>query len=207
MHLAIIVGITATFAPLAHATNSPCRPIVVLKEIELPAGELVLSDLLSTDVCPALLHAAGQIHLGSVPLVGSPRVFTGDEIRVLLEKLDDKEELDEKFLTVPERVMVRRKGGHKTDAAAHLAGPAVSRSVARSQVFHSNTASGALSDEVVRPGQTVMLLWDQDGIRLQIPALCLDRGVPGSEVRARILRGGTVVRATVVSADSLRAIS
>ena len=32
---------------------------------------------------------------------------------------------------------------------------------------------------LVRPGQTVTLLWDQDGIRLTVPAVSLDRGGAG----------------------------
>jgi Chaperone for flagella basal body P-ring formation len=60
---------------------------------------------------------------------------------------------------------------------------------------------------LVRPGQTVTLLWDQDGIRLVVPAVCLDRGAPGENVRARMGHGGAVVRAIVVSAGMLRAAS
>jgi hypothetical protein len=60
---------------------------------------------------------------------------------------------------------------------------------------------------LVRPGQNVTLLWDRDGIRLVVPAVCLDRGVPGDKVRARMGRGGTVVPAIVVSAGMLRAAS
>jgi hypothetical protein len=59
----------------------------------------------------------------------------------------------------------------------------------------------------VRPGQTVTLLWDQEGIRLVIPAVALDAGVSGERVRARIVRGGALVPAIVVSAGMLRAAS
>jgi Chaperone for flagella basal body P-ring formation len=60
---------------------------------------------------------------------------------------------------------------------------------------------------LVRPGETVTLLWDQDGIRLVVPAVALDAGLPGEPVRARIARGGRLVRAIVVSAGTLRAAS
>jgi Chaperone for flagella basal body P-ring formation len=60
---------------------------------------------------------------------------------------------------------------------------------------------------LVRPGQTATLVWDQDGIRLVIPVVCLDPGGPGEAVRARILRGGRVVRAIVVNETELRAAS
>jgi hypothetical protein len=195
--LAIVTVIAVAFAPL-QAANSSCRALTIPNEIELPAGELVLADLFPPSACSQVLHAARQIHLGSVPLTGSPRVFSGNEVRALLRKLDDKEGPSTEFLTVPERITVRRKGGQKLAAA--------SRSV-RSSISPLPAASRTSADEAVRPGQTVMLLWDQGGIRLQVPALCLDRGAPGSEVRARILRSRTVVRATVVSAGSLRTIS
>jgi hypothetical protein len=59
----------------------------------------------------------------------------------------------------------------------------------------------------VRAGQTVTLLWDQDGIRLVVPAVALDAGTAGEKVRARIVRGGTLVPAIVVSTGLLRAAS
>ena len=60
---------------------------------------------------------------------------------------------------------------------------------------------------LVRPGETVTLLWDQDGIRLLVPAVCLDRGEAGEPVRARIVRSGRMIRAIVESAGTLRAAS
>jgi hypothetical protein len=60
---------------------------------------------------------------------------------------------------------------------------------------------------VVRAGQSLTLIWDQNGIRVSVPALCLDPGAPGQHVRARIISGGTVMNAVVVSAESLRVIS
>ena len=68
--------------------------------------------------------------------------------------------------------------------------------------------SEALSQKpLVHPGEPVTLLWDQDGIRLLVPAVCLDRGGAGDEVRARIEHGGRVVRAVVVGEGRLRATS
>jgi Chaperone for flagella basal body P-ring formation len=58
---------------------------------------------------------------------------------------------------------------------------------------------------LVRPGERVTLIWEQDGIRLVVPAVALDGGEPGAGVRARIEPGGRVVRAIVVSAGMLRA--
>ena len=58
---------------------------------------------------------------------------------------------------------------------------------------------------LVHAGDAVTLLWDQDGIRMTARAICLDRGGQGDAVRARVVHGGSVVRAIVVDAGSLRA--
>jgi hypothetical protein len=60
---------------------------------------------------------------------------------------------------------------------------------------------------LIRPGEAVSLLWDEGGIRLTVPAISLDAGVPGQAVRARLSRGGRMVRAIVVSAGKVRAAS
>jgi hypothetical protein len=57
---------------------------------------------------------------------------------------------------------------------------------------------------LVRRGETVRLLWDQYGVRLAIPAISLDPGDEGQRVRARIVRGGRIMSAIVVSAGELR---
>jgi hypothetical protein len=73
----------------------------------------------------------------------------------------------------------------------------------------SSTSAKASSSEtpLVRPGEAVTLLWDQDGIRLLVPAVCLDEGAAGDAVRTRVLRGGRMVRAVVESAGRLRVAS
>jgi hypothetical protein len=57
---------------------------------------------------------------------------------------------------------------------------------------------------MVRPGQKMTLLWDQDGIQVLLRVICLDRGDLGETVRARVQPGDRVLRATVVSAETLR---
>jgi hypothetical protein len=59
---------------------------------------------------------------------------------------------------------------------------------------------------VVKPGDTLTLLWDQAGIRLVLPVVCLDRGGLGDAVRVRIKNGSRVLRAEVVGGGMLRAI-
>jgi len=77
----------------------------------------------------------------------------------------------------------------------------VSSSIEKKQV------RAAIQNPLVHSGEAVSLLWDQDGIRLTVPAVCLDRGGAGDEVRARIERGGRVVHAVVVAAGRLRTTS
>lgn len=67
--------------------------------------------------------------------------------------------------------------------------------------------SSAGGKPLVRSGETVTLLWDQDGIRLVIPAVCLDAGGEGQRVRARIATSGRTLPAIVVRAGMLRAAS
>jgi len=93
---------------------------------------------------------------------------------------------------VPFLVRVRKRGSQ----------PPVLASLPRTAVPREDA-----SRPLVRRGQTVSLLWDQDGIRLVVPAVCLDAGGAGQRVRARISPGGRVVRAVVESAAMLRAAS
>lgn len=60
---------------------------------------------------------------------------------------------------------------------------------------------------LVRRGETVTLLWDQDGIRLTIPVVCLESGEQGQRVRARVVHSGGTVSAVVVGAGMLRITS
>jgi hypothetical protein len=56
---------------------------------------------------------------------------------------------------------------------------------------------------LVRPGDRASVVWDQGGIRLIAPAICMDKGRRGDSVRARFEHGG-VIRAIVVDSKSLR---
>lgn len=63
-----------------------------------------------------------------------------------------------------------------------------------------------LREIVVRPGQSATLLWEEHGIRLRIPVICLDGGAKGAMVRARLRSGGRTLQAVVVDAGTVRAI-
>jgi hypothetical protein len=59
---------------------------------------------------------------------------------------------------------------------------------------------------VVWPGHQATLSWDQSGIRLAVPVVCLDAGRTGQRIRVRILGKERTIEATVVSSTLLRAI-
>lgn len=88
--------------------------------------------------------------------------------------------------------------------------PGSSPSAAHALLASSSSKAAPLAIEakpLVRAGDKVILLWDQDGIRLTVPAVCLDAGAEGQRVRARIVSGDRTLPAIVVSAGVLRAAS
>lgn len=60
---------------------------------------------------------------------------------------------------------------------------------------------------VVIPGQRLTLIWEKAHLRLTRKVICLDRGRPGEEIRIRPIGPGQVVRARVLDAEYVRAIS
>lgn len=245
--------------------------------VEVAGSVFSAADLLDSNSCPALVRAAAGVRLGAVPLVGSPRVFRGDDLRSLLQSVAVRAAAGFTVLSlqVPERVTLRRAGPRATcidiaqrvqlasnpflpvldcgaadripeDTKLELSRKAWNpvlgnwQAVARcadsaecvpflvrvpglpGEALHdTQTAPGAARqqsappapskqgavDLLVRPGETVSLLWDQHGIRLVIPAVALEAGGSGELVRARIARGGRVVRAVVTGAGKLRTAS
>jgi hypothetical protein len=67
--------------------------------------------------------------------------------------------------------------------------------------------AGPVAAAAVRAGQTATLTWDERGIRLLVPVICLEPGGIGENVRVRIRGGGRVLRAVVESAGELRVAS
>jgi hypothetical protein len=73
------------------------------------------------------------------------------------------------------------------------------------------------ADEISRPrpvgtalvhaGQPATLLWDQDGIRVVVPSVCLDSGAAGDRVRARLVHSNRILPAIVVNSGELKATS
>lgn len=178
---------------VASAYGGDTCHAVVNQEVRV-AGVYSLADLLRSDSCAALRAAAGHMRLGNAPLAGSPRVFSAQQVRELLDRafaIGPPAVGDSADIEVPERVVVRCSSSSSSCA----------RASARSRkLFPPSPEVGPL----VRAGETVMLVWEEAGIRLVIPAVCLDPGGLGQRVRARITGRGRIVPATVVSAGNVR---
>lgn len=79
--------------------------------------------------------------------------------------------------------------------------PTLPAIVASSQVPSDNPT---LAGKVVKPGQKATLVWDEDGFRIVLRVICLDRGGVGESVRARVENSDRILRAQVVGAGNLR---
>jgi hypothetical protein len=249
--------------------DSGCGPVALQANVAVKSGIFSLADLLPPSACPAL-RSALRLPLGRAPSAGSPRIFTGEEIRTLFmqnSKSAANPSLALGALQVPERVTVQLAGTRAS--CADIAG-SIPRSPARQgQVefaaanltqsancgaqgripqdapiaavktawnpglrsweitarcihpadcvpFLLSTRADALPDNrspvappteeppLVRPGQSMTLLWDQDGIRVVLRVTCLDRGRVGETVRAQVLQSNRVLRATVINPETLR---
>jgi hypothetical protein len=80
-------------------------------------------------------------------------------------------------------------------------GAAFSSGVPLSHEPHAEPSEALL----VKPGQTVMLRWDQGGIRVVLPVTCLDGGGLGEHVRARLKSAARILPAEVLQDGTLRA--
>jgi hypothetical protein len=97
----------------------------------------------------------------------------------------------------------RIEGSTQSDAGTSV-WPEVSRSALR---LRQPSLGFEDMKPLVRAGEAATLSWDEGGIRLTVPVVCLDAGGIGQKVRVRILRGGRTMSAVVVSAGQLRAVA
>lgn len=61
----------------------------------------------------------------------------------------------------------------------------------------------SIVDSLLHAGQKTTLLWEQDGIRMVLPAICLDAGRKGDTVRVRVASGSRIMQATVTAQGTL----
>lgn len=172
---------------LSSAGQSPCAQVSVLRDLEVSAGEFSLADLLEKS-CPAFREAAMQVVLGKAPLAGDPRIFAGDQLRRMLLQVSRtlRPQNTASTFDVPERVTVRGAEEHR--------------------LASNRKTSMGKTPALVVPGQPVMLIWEQEGIRVVLAAICLDRGAPGDAVRVRARNSGKIWWAQVAQDGMLRAI-
>jgi hypothetical protein len=74
-----------------------------------------------------------------------------------------------------------------------------------STVSEITKAEVSQKDLLVKRGQTVILTWDQGGIRMALPVTSLEAGGLGQWVRVRLKNAPRIVRAEVVGDSSVRA--
>lgn len=99
---------------------------------------------------------------------------------------------------VPFMVWARaRSAGHNYDSE--------SSAMRLASLGESSGAYAAVSERLIKPGQTATLRWDERGIRIVLPVTCLDGGGLGQTVRVRFKNAGRILRAEILSDGTLRA--
>jgi Chaperone for flagella basal body P-ring formation len=185
----IILFLVTSMVCAAASIETGCATVTVLAHATVPGGEWSLADILAPDACAQLRQAASSIRLGLAPLPGSPRILTGENIRNLLEGVSTKIGGEKKF-EIPERIVVES------------ARPTFSRTAHGNRVEQKGNP-----DALVKPGDVATLVWEQGGILIQLPVICLDAGRLGQLVRARSPNGSRILRAEVVGQGALRVTS
>ena len=84
-------------------------------------------------------------------------------------------------------------------------GSSAPRQFSPAQSFVDSSVPYSGTGELIKPGQTAMLRWDEGGIRIVLPVTCLDGGALGETVRVRFKNAGRILRAEILSDGSLRA--
>jgi len=106
--------------------------------------------------------------------------------------------------------LVRVRGPGLGPGVSPLPAPGGNRAAATGPVPGSSAARALPAGHeppTVRRGESVMLAWDGAGIRLLVPAVCLDSAAAGERVRARLAGSGRIMPAIVVAQGMLRAAS
>lgn len=77
--------------------------------------------------------------------------------------------------------------------------------VSQARPFVRSVRKLSVTQDLVRPGQLVTLLWEKGPLRITRSMVCLDRGIEGQQVRMRSKEGGRIVQGRVVTAELVRA--
>jgi hypothetical protein len=210
----IVLVAEVAFAKNASAAPADCGRIEVHAQVEVPPGEVTLANILDAGTCSAAVRAATRIRLGAAPLAGSPRVLRGDEVQALVERLESADHFESFSTRIPERVTIRRIEPRIdcSNLTAHLAVTSSDgvrknqRACATRLALHpARSGNPSSNGNLVRRGERVILEWDSSGIRITLPAVSLDGGAFGEQVRVRIEPGGLTMDAVVVDRGQLRA--
>lgn len=91
-------------------------------------------------------------------------------------------------------------------AAAPSAGQnyfSVSVATSPPSFLESPGMSAGMRGELIKPGQTATLRWDEAGIRIVLPVTCLDPGGIGQTIRVRFKNAARILRAEILSDGTL----
>jgi hypothetical protein len=148
------------------------------------------------------------VNIPEVEELNCPLVLTGAESLVLASVRPDPllHSLEARFKCasagcLPFVVRINIAEG----AQGALAGKKVTRRSKPLLAAMANQHSISAVQSLVRPGETVTLLWEDGRMRITRAMVCLDRGEKDQRVRTRAREGGRIVRARVLSAGMVKA--
>ncbi|MGB7602632.1 MAG: flagella basal body P-ring formation protein FlgA [Candidatus Sulfotelmatobacter sp.] len=100
--------------------------------------------------------------------------------------------------------------GHREDCIPFLVWVRADTSAVGSAQFFPRKLDGSKSGwkeaaPLIKIGQTVMLTWDEAGIRVVLPVICLEAGAVGQRVRVRFKNAARTLQAEIVGAGMVRA--
>src|SRR5579862_6010827 len=78
--------------------------------------------------------------------------------------------------------------------------------VSAAKVRSTGWVSGAVAPkgrDLIKPGQRALLRWEQAGIRVVLPVICLKGGAAGEQVRVRLESSGEIMRAEILGDGTL----
>ncbi len=61
-------------------------------------------------------------------------------------------------------------------------------------------------EDLIKPGQSAILIWERESIRVAVTVTCLDAGRVGEVIRVRIQNASRILRAEVLADRTLRAV-
>ncbi|HEY1271081.1 MAG TPA: flagella basal body P-ring formation protein FlgA [Terriglobales bacterium] len=176
-----------------------------------PIPETIRAALQGRGVIEEDLPAPGDVSCPMLPRQAASQAFEVRSIRwdAVLRSLEFQVRCADAKRCLPFVVRVQ------TLQKKHLQAAADRRSV-RGTVFRKEQEEftpalpkkgRSLEPVLVKPGQSVVLLWESNGLKIRRKMVCLDRAAQGQQVRIRGREGGPVLLAVVMAVGLVRLIA